>query len=283
MQRAENRRQISINEQCKKDLLFLLFVLGKCNQFIDLNLTAFQQPTHVYRSDSCPAGLEKYSREGFAWRFYLPDNLQFRASNNLLEHLAAIITPWIDIIAGRLTKGDCALSMTDSTTSEGWLRKSNFIEDGEDPIQATIRIEVARLHATHYLSNEIREYSQWFRGADNNVADALSRDNDRTDDELTQILRSHCSSQLPQHSKIVPLPNKIVSWLTSLLLRLPAKQQLVETHSTTKLGRGTALRVLQIYRTRRQPFPRRHVPNPPNRNHWRFPRGCASRTIFSST
>ena len=77
--------------------------------------------------------------------------------------------------------------MTDSTTSEGWLRKSNFIEDGEDPIQATIRIKLARLHATHYLSNEIREYSQWFCGADNNVADALSWDNDRTDVELTQI------------------------------------------------------------------------------------------------
>ena len=72
--------------------------------------------------------------------------------------------------------------MTDSTTSEGWLRKSNFIEDGKDPIQATIRIEVARLHATHYLLNKIREYSQWFRGADKNVADALSRDNDRTDE-----------------------------------------------------------------------------------------------------
>ena len=79
--------------------------------------------------------------------------------------------------------------MTDSTTSEGCLRKSIFIEDGKDPIQATIWIEVARLHATHYLSNEIREYSQWFRGADNNVADALSRDKDRTDNELTQILR----------------------------------------------------------------------------------------------
>jgi hypothetical protein len=190
-QRAENRRQISINKQCKEDLLFSLFVLGKCNQGINLNLIAFRRPTHVYRSDSCLAGLGGYSHEGFTWRFYLPDNLQFRASNNLLEHLAAIITPWIDIIAGGLTKGDCALSMTDSTTSEGWLRKSNFIKDGEYPIQATIRIEVARLHATHYLSNEIREYSQWFRGADNNVADALSRDNDRTDDELTQILRSH--------------------------------------------------------------------------------------------
>ena len=69
--------------------------------------------------------------------------------------------------------------MTNSTTSEGWLRKLNFIEDAEDPIQATIQIEVARLHVTHYLSNEIREYSQWFRGADNKVADALYRDNDR--------------------------------------------------------------------------------------------------------
>jgi len=210
-QRAENRRQITINEHCKEDIHFLLFMLGKCNQCIDLNLIAFQRPTHVYRSDSCSAGLGGYSHEGFAWHFYLPDNLQFCASNNLLEHLTAIITPWIEIIAGQLTKGDCALLMTDSTTSEGWLRKSNFIEDGEDPIQATIRIKVARLHATHYLSNEIREYSQWFRGADNNVADTLSRDNDRTDDELTQILRSHCSSQLPQHFEIVPLPNKIVS------------------------------------------------------------------------
>jgi hypothetical protein len=180
--RAENKRQISINEQCKEDLHFFLFMLGKCNQGINLNLIAFQRPTHVYRSDSCPAGLGGYSHERFAWHFYLPDNLQFRASNNLHEHLAAIITLWTNIIAGQLTKGDCALSMTNSTTSEGWLRKLNFIKDGEDPIQATIRIEVAHLHATHYLSNEIREYSQWFRGADNNVADALSRDNDRTDD-----------------------------------------------------------------------------------------------------
>ena len=68
--------------------------------------------------------------------------------------------------------------MTDSTTSEGWLQMLNFVKDGEDPIQATIRVEVARLHATHYLLNEIREYSHWFRGADNNIAESLSRDND---------------------------------------------------------------------------------------------------------
>ena len=114
--------------------------------------------------------------------------------------------------------------MTDSTTSEGWLRKANFIDDGEDPIQANIRISVAHLHATHNLSNKIREDSPWFHGAINNVVDALSRDNNRTDDELTQILGSHCSSQLPQHFKIVPLPNKIISWLTSLLHCLTREQ-----------------------------------------------------------
>ena len=76
--------------------------------------------------------------------------------------------------------------MIDSTTSEGWLRKSNFIEDGKDHIQATIRLEVACLHATHYLSTGIREYSQWFCGADNNVAGALSWDSNRADNKLTQ-------------------------------------------------------------------------------------------------
>jgi hypothetical protein len=130
--------------------------------------------------------------------------------------------------------------MTDSTTSEGWLKKTNFIEDGESLIQATIRLEVARLHASHYLSHEIREYSQWFRGADNQVANALSRGDNRTDEELTKILRSHCPSQVPPHFKIVPLPSKIISWLTLLLQRLPQKPELAEEHMRTTLGRGPA-------------------------------------------
>jgi hypothetical protein len=130
--------------------------------------------------------------------------------------------------------------MTDSTTSEGWLKKTNFIEDGESPIQATIRLEVARLHASHYLSHEIREYSQWFRGADNQVADALSRDDNRTDKELTKILRSHCPSQVPPHFEIVPLPSKKILWLTLLLQRLPQKPELAEEHMRTTLGHGPA-------------------------------------------
>jgi hypothetical protein len=152
--------------------------------------------------------------------------------------LAAIITPWVDILTGRLKEGDCTLSMTNNTTSEGWLKKANFIEDGKEPIQATIQLEVTRHRATNYLLGGIQEYSQWFRGANNNVADTLSWDDDRSDDEHTNILCTHCYSQLPQYFKIVPLPNKITSWLTLLLLWLLVKQQLQEEHLRTKLGRG---------------------------------------------
>ncbi len=86
----------------------------------------------------------------------------------------------------------------------------------------------------------IREYSQWFCGTNNTVAYALSGDDNQSDKELTKILSSHCLSQLPRHFKTVPLPSKVTSWLTSLLLQLPIKPQLVETHTRTTLGCGTA-------------------------------------------
>ena len=71
------------------------------------------------------------------------------------------------------------------------------------------------------------------------VADALSRDNDRSDKELTHIFRTHRPSQIPQHFEIQPLPNKIISWLTALLLKLPLNLQYNEKHTRTKLGCGT--------------------------------------------
>ena len=66
----------------------------------------------------------------------------------------------------------------------------------------------------------------------------LSRDDDRSDEELTNILCSHVPEQMPEHMEIVPLPKEIVSWLTSLLQRLPPKTQSQEKHKRTKLRRG---------------------------------------------
>jgi hypothetical protein len=75
-------------------------LLTICQKEINLNLIAYRKPTHTYRLDSCPAGLGRYNNQGFAWKFYLPENLKFQASNNLLKHIAAIISPWIGILVG---------------------------------------------------------------------------------------------------------------------------------------------------------------------------------------
>ncbi len=128
--------------------------------------------------------------------------------------------------------------MTNSTTSEGWLHKTNFSKLKEDPIQATVRLEVARMHATHYITHSIKEYSQGFPGEANFVADSLSPDDNRMDSKLTNLFCMHCLSQIPELFLIQPLPNKITSWLTALLLRLPMKLQLQEKHTRTKIGRG---------------------------------------------
>jgi len=127
--------------------------------------------------------------------------------------------------------------MTDSTTSEGWLRKTNFKED-DDPVQAGVRIQVAREHATRYMRHRIRDYSQWFPGKENNVADALSREMDLSDVDLTNLLRLSVPSQVPERFEIVPLPNEIVSWLTSLLLLMPVQERYREEHTKTTLDLG---------------------------------------------
>ena len=128
--------------------------------------------------------------------------------------------------------------MTDISIPEGWSLKTNFKEYREDPIQAAIRIEVARGHARLFMDNNIKDYIQWLPGKENDVSDALSQDEDRSDEELIQILKTFVPSQLSLHFRIVPLPKEIVLWLTSLLARLLVKNQLQEIHTRTKLGRG---------------------------------------------
>ena len=251
-ERAKNRRSIKVPDQVLDDCRLLIKFLHRANQGISMNNLVFQMPSRIYRSDSCPHGLGGYSCDGYAWRYYIPDELLYRASNNLLEHIASIITVWIDILAGRISSESCILSMTDSSTSEGWSKKTNFNIDpidadcDFDPIEAEVRMEVCRHFATLCLDNKIRHYSQWFPGKENDVSDALSRDDDRSDNELTNLLYQFVPEQMPEHFEIVPLPKEIVSWLTSSLQKLPVKEQLREKRSRTKIGRGVDGAVMQV-------------------------------------
>ena len=80
-----HRRSIRISNICRNDLLLMLRFFNIAKKGIDTNLIAFRKLTHVYWSDSGPFGLGDYSDEGFAWRFEIPEELRFGASNNLLE------------------------------------------------------------------------------------------------------------------------------------------------------------------------------------------------------
>jgi hypothetical protein len=215
----------------------MLKILDKSKGGIDMNLLGFRSPDRIYYLGSCPAGLGGYSNQGFVWRFRIPDNLLFRMSNNLLEFLVAIITPWIDIIGRRLSPGYCALLMTDSTTTEGWMKKMNFREAGNNPIQASTRVDTARKYAQVFLDADVKGYSQWFAGKRNNVAGALSREWQRTNKNLTSILCSLFSNQMPNHF-ILQIPSKISCWLMSLLQQLPVSERLREEHMMAKLEHG---------------------------------------------
>ena len=159
----------------------------------------------------------------------------------MLEHLAAVISPWIDLIEGNIPPFSCILLMTDSTTTAGWLRKSNFQDSPEESTEMTAaKLRVARGHASHLLKNNCIDYSQWFPGEENDIADSLSRDDHLSNTELTSLMFSSFSNQIPPNFKISPLPQEIELFLLSLLESLPAGTQTREEHKKSKVSRGLA-------------------------------------------
>lgn len=163
--RAENRRSIKLKEEVIEDLRLHLNFLNVAHKGMSMNLLTYRKPTHIYRADACPFGLGGFSAEGRAWRWYIPFHLQFRATINMLEHLASIIGPWIDLLEEKLPKLSCILAMTDSTTTAGWLRKSNFQESPNESKEMTkAKLDISRGHATRLLNNQCMDYSQWFPG-----------------------------------------------------------------------------------------------------------------------
>ena len=105
LRKSEKRRRINLNTNAIEDLKLMLFLLEEAHIGVDMNLFVYRKPTKVYRSDSCPASLGGYSSDGFAWRFYILLWLKFRSSNNLLQHLATVITTWINITVKRMGPG----------------------------------------------------------------------------------------------------------------------------------------------------------------------------------
>ena len=63
-----------------------------------MNLITYRKITRAYRGDTCPQGIGGYSDRSRGWRWEIPKELRYRATLNMLEHIAVIIGPWIDLI-----------------------------------------------------------------------------------------------------------------------------------------------------------------------------------------
>ena len=235
---ASKRRSVKLSLVHKEDLTLLQKYLQKTHTGININMITFRQPTHAFFSDACPAGMGGYNDHGKAWRWAIPSHLQRRANINMLEHVASVIGPWIDILSDDLPPHSCSISMTNNTTSAGWLRKSNFAETGENAPHLLAKLQVARSHANRFIDHDIKEYSQWFPGKANLIADALSRDFHLSNTQLTTLVRFSLPHQNRQLFYIAPLPQKIVCWLCAWLQQLPANHLSPEAHQPSSLRPG---------------------------------------------
>jgi hypothetical protein len=206
-----------------------------------MNQISYRRPTHSYRADACPFGLGGYSSRGRAWRWEVPSHLRYRATLNMLEHLCSIIGPWIDLIEGNLPQFSCILAMGDSTTTAGWLQKSNFKYSANESRQMTnAKLSLSQDHALRMMNNKCSDYSQWFQGDNNDLADSLSRDHHIPPNVLTHLFHSSIPKQTLSNLKISLLPQEIHSYIMSILLSLPAETQQQERLKTSKIAHGVA-------------------------------------------
>jgi len=116
----------------------------------------------------------------------------------------------------------------------GWLRKTNFADKSDEAVQ----LAMARRLAKITIDANCTLYSQWFPGDSNSIADSLSHDFHIDDLLLSNLLVSHFPEQVPFGLTILPVPNEIVSWLTSLLLNQQQKEPWLKEPTKSKFALG---------------------------------------------
>jgi hypothetical protein len=216
-----SHHQYQLSKRVLDDLQLALEILTVAYQGVSLNLLTFRLPQVGYFVDAAEHGLGGWNSWGSYWFIELPDHLLGRAHINLLEFLAALVGPWIDIINGRLQPEDCFLVMGDSTTAAGWIHRTRFKGKEEDDEDFNARLLVARKFARLVLTNKLVNYSQWFPGKDNVVADLLSRDGHLSKTDRESLLTSFFPSQLPPNFHHTAVPAEITSFVSSVLQTLP--------------------------------------------------------------
>ena len=235
----EKRHNVLITNMAREDLKLTRKFLLKARKGVNMNLMTFRTPDLVFIGDASEHGMGGFDSTGRAWRYLIPTQLRGRAHINLLEFLTQVIGIWLAIEEGRLKPLDCVLAMGDSTTALGWLRRSNFRGKDEDSQDWRAKQKAARKLGEMILHSNTLLYRQWFRGKENVVADSLSRDLYYLSSAThTRFLHLSAPSQLPDNFQIQPLPDRISSFITSVLQPLPVLKQRSIPQSPSDLALG---------------------------------------------
>jgi hypothetical protein len=148
--------------------------------------------------------------------------------NNLLEFIGMAVNVWLECLVA--TANDCMLALGDSASAVGWLHNSSRLNVKWAAHEA--HLVVAQKVALLALDAGCGLASQHLQGDLNTVADLLSfaggitraggkrhpvAFDDPPDDIITQRFHLCCSEQMPKNFRMSPLPNKISSWVLSVL------------------------------------------------------------------
>ena len=238
--RMVNYKHYTLNKTLLSDLDICLRILEQAHTGVSMNTISFRLPDICYFEDACNHGLGGWNHLGEFYDFSIPSELIGRAHINELEFLACVIHPWMDILNGRIQKGDCILMMGDSTTAMGWLHKSKYREEGETAERHAIRLTIARKLAELVIENHITLYSQWFPGKHNIIADSLSRDLHFSDTDRISLFSSFFIQQdMPRFRRTI-LPAEILDWTCSVLRTMPKSEQTRPEHTTSGLQIGSS-------------------------------------------
>ena len=186
----------TLNKTIIPDLERCLRVLSKSNIDVSLNTISFRLVDICYFWDACNHGLGGWNHWGEFYNFVIPTNLLGHAHINELQFIASVIHPWMDIINGRILKGDCILViMGDSTTAIGWIHKSRYREEGESAERHAIRLKIARILTELVIDNNLTLYPQCFPWKHTIIADSFSRDSHFSDLERVSLFSSFFHEQ----------------------------------------------------------------------------------------
>ena len=185
----------------------------------NINNICLSKPSTITYSDACEWGLGGFTSQGHAWRYKLPTHLQHRASINLLEFMAAIITIQLSLDYDTPTsQHPHILAFTDNSSALGWMYHSTF-----DPVKFPNHDATARYLANLLLKAQASLHPEHVPGTHNEIADCLSRDFQLNDSHLICLLQNSqdTSPKLPNNFTLHKPSTTIISWVASTLQSMP--------------------------------------------------------------